>query len=224
MDDFYLLANVNFLPGQYDTWQACYDELAEYVWEKEPSTLAYYFGIPIDYEKNHSETTMMFAFEAYTNRDGLYETHLESPAMSKFLANALPTMATGLDLMHYSLSSGFLAPPSRPEPEPCGIMHDTRILATSPASRDVLLSRLAAIAKVVEKDDGKTGVLTYMVFKGLDDDTECRIFARYKGQTEMRAHEARKEMVGFWEMSREKETKKMEQRGYVENGKGWLKR
>jgi len=50
-------------------WQAAYDELAKYVYVKEPTTMSYYFGIPLEYASNFSATTLMFAFEVYGKRD-----------------------------------------------------------------------------------------------------------------------------------------------------------
>lgn len=67
MSDLYLFAKVNFVPGQYDDWQAEYDKLAEYVWSEEQITKTYCFGIPFDYANDVSNTTLMFAFEIYEN-------------------------------------------------------------------------------------------------------------------------------------------------------------
>ena len=50
-------------------WQSAYDTLAEYVWSKEPTTMTYYFGIPMDYADDFASTTSMLAFEIYGNRD-----------------------------------------------------------------------------------------------------------------------------------------------------------
>lgn len=50
-------------------WQAAYDNLAEHVWDKEPTTRSYYFGIPLDYADHFSKTTSMFAFEVYGCRE-----------------------------------------------------------------------------------------------------------------------------------------------------------
>ena len=66
---FFLFANCNFIPDHYDAWQAAYDDLAEHVWEKEPTTMAYYFGIPLDYAHDFSKTTSMFAIEMYGCRE-----------------------------------------------------------------------------------------------------------------------------------------------------------
>jgi len=65
----YPFAHCNFIPGGYGAWQAAYDSLAEYVWEKEPTTQTYYFGIPLDYADDVSATTLMLAFEIYDSRE-----------------------------------------------------------------------------------------------------------------------------------------------------------
>ena len=49
-------------------WQAAYDKLGEYVWNEEPTTLSYYFGIPYDNEHDFESTPLMFAFEVYDER------------------------------------------------------------------------------------------------------------------------------------------------------------
>jgi quinol monooxygenase YgiN len=107
----YLFANVNFFPDKYNNvseppgklnkpdshkqkWQAAYDELAKYVEAKELTTLTYYFGLPFEYAKSPSDTTLMFAFEAYGERKDLYETHFHSAAMKKFLAEVPAYMST----------------------------------------------------------------------------------------------------------------------------------
>ena len=50
-------------------WQAAYDKLAEHVFANEPTTMTYYFGIPMDYADDISGTTSMFAFEVYGKRE-----------------------------------------------------------------------------------------------------------------------------------------------------------
>lgn len=60
---FVLCANVNFVPGKYDEWQAAYDKLGQYVWKNEPTTKSYYFGLPVEYIFDHSSAVKMFAFE-----------------------------------------------------------------------------------------------------------------------------------------------------------------
>ena len=91
---FYLFAYVNLMPDGYapvsitplkkktptqpqpqfrkliyvSQWQAAYDKLAEYVWENEPTTQTYYFGIPYDNEHDFDSTPLMFAFEVYNDR------------------------------------------------------------------------------------------------------------------------------------------------------------
>jgi hypothetical protein len=50
-------------------WQAAYDDLAKHVSKNEPTTMTYYFGIPLDYAHDFSKTTSMFAFEVYGCRE-----------------------------------------------------------------------------------------------------------------------------------------------------------
>jgi quinol monooxygenase YgiN len=77
-----------------EKWQASYDELAKYVESKEPTTLTYYFGLPFENVEKPSDTTLMFAFEAYGERKDLYETHFHSSAMQKFLQEVPDYMST----------------------------------------------------------------------------------------------------------------------------------
>jgi quinol monooxygenase YgiN len=56
-----------------------------YVGEKELTTLTYYFGLPFEDVNDPESTTLMFAFEQYTDKKALTETHFNSAAMQKFL-------------------------------------------------------------------------------------------------------------------------------------------
>ncbi|KAJ9643357.1 hypothetical protein H2199_004036 [Coniosporium tulheliwenetii] len=195
-DDFYLFANVNFVPDKYDEWQTAYDALAAHVWAHEPTTKTYYFGIPLDYAHDFSATTSMLAFEVYGRREDLYETHFSSPAMKEFLQKIPDTMTTGLDLSHY-----------RWRGERGG---------------EGKLEKLAGeVGKVAETDD--TGVLTFMTFESLDGETGVRMFARFRSREDMERHLRSKEVLDFWLGSKE-EIASMESRGYLPNGKGWLHR
>ncbi|KAF2021864.1 hypothetical protein BU24DRAFT_488198 [Aaosphaeria arxii CBS 175.79] len=219
-DDFYIFANCNFVPDRYDDWQAAYDKLAEYVWASEPATKTYYFGIPLDYAHDISKTTSMLAFEVYASRDDLYgpNGHLSSPAMATFLAAIPAVSTTGLDISHYALVSGFHD--ASQLARPAGIMQDVRVTCVSASARDTLLSSLATLVSWAE---GTQGTLSYMAFKSLDDEVGVRIFGRWRERRDMEAFMRSGEVVGFW-MEGKEGIKGMEQRGYVENGKGWLHR
>ncbi|OCL09737.1 hypothetical protein AOQ84DRAFT_290659 [Glonium stellatum] len=203
-------------------WQTAYDELATYVWNPEPTTLTYYFGIPLDYADDFSKTTSMFAFEVYGSREDLYGTHLSSPAMARFLA-AIPAFSTtGLDLSHCRCVSGYVDP-TGDKPE-CGIMQDTRIVCISPSARGKTLASLQKLAERVERTERaaiRKSVYTYQVFESLDDEISARIFARFSDREAMERFLRREEVVGFW-MGVKEEVKSMECRGYLPNGKGWL--
>ncbi|KAF1991819.1 hypothetical protein K402DRAFT_367166 [Aulographum hederae CBS 113979] len=218
---FYLFANCNFVPGRYEDWQSAYDELGEYVWHNEKTTETYYFGIPMDYAHDISNTTLMLAFEVYGKREDLYQTHFSSPAMSTFLSKIPPTMTTGLDLVHYSLSSGYLDGPG--DSRPCGIMSDHVITCNSHGDRNTVLSQLKALTKTVEESESKSSVYTFMAFSSLDNDVGVRIYGRYKDRATYETFQRRQEMVDFWLESKD-QVKAMAQRLYVPNGKGWLHR
>jgi len=222
MAGFYLFANCNFVPDKYDDWQAAYDDLATYVYASEPTTMSYYFGLPIDYADNPSGTTSMLAFEVYGKRDDLYETHLKSAAMSTFLSKIPPTMPTGLDLMHYSKIAGSIDVPG--DKRECAVMTDTRISCISATARDAVISKLRDLSSSLEKgNDGKEGIYTWMAFSNLDDDKSLRIFARFESRDAMETYQRRKDVAGFWSESKE-DVGTMETQRYVPNGKGWLHR
>ncbi|KAF2663993.1 hypothetical protein BT63DRAFT_461110 [Microthyrium microscopicum] len=209
-----VFANVNFLPGKYDAWQAAFDDLAVYVKADEPTTKTYYFGIPFDYAHNYSDTNLMFAFEIYADNSALNDIHLTSPAMQKFLPHVLPTMSTGLDLMHYSPAGGFLDAPG--DLSECEIMTDTRIWCVDAVSRSSVVAKLDNVA-----GKAASGVYTFLVAASLDDETEVRILSRFRDRMAMEEQE--RAMVGFWQGSKG-EVRRMESRGYLPNGKGWLHR
>lgn len=137
-------------------------------------------------------------------------------------------MATGIsNLPDFSQQVGFLVPPinSGVDPEKCDVLHETIITATGTERREVLLARLREVASAVEADCAERGVLTWIVFRNEDLDDEIRIFGRYSTKEDMIRHDERSEMVKFWVHSRDKgDIKKIERRGYVPNGKGWIKR
>ena len=105
-------------------------------------------------------------------------------------------------------------------------MHDTRIVCKSPEARSVLRARLLALARSIEADSAGPGadVYTWMAFECLDNDMDLRVFARTKDRTALDKLSRRPEVVNFWKESREGEIERIDQRGYVPNGKGWLHR
>jgi quinol monooxygenase YgiN len=214
-----------------------------YVKGKEPTTMTYYFGIPLDYEKNPSGTTSMLAFEVYGKREvglsrylqalatdsdliavqDLYETHFNSPAMSVFLKKIPSTMPTGLDLNHYEKVGGFLDKPG--DMRECAIMQDIRISCVSATAREAVKSKAARLCKAIEEAEGEegNGVYTWMTFSSLDNDTEVRIWSRYATREAMEKVARRKDVLDFWFDTKEDVDKMMATR-WAPNGKGWLHR
>jgi quinol monooxygenase YgiN len=143
--------------------------------------------------------------------------------MKAFLPNVLPSMSTGLDLMHYSLASGYID--FYGDKRECGIMQDTRITSTSAESRQTVLDRLAKLATTVEVAEGKedSGVYTFGVFSSQDNDTAIRLFSRFRDRGAMEKHIRRCAVLDFWQQSKD-DIVQMESRGYLPNGKGWLHR
>jgi quinol monooxygenase YgiN len=137
--------------------------------------------------------------------------------MSSFLATVPNTMTTGMDLTHYTETSGFLDK-SKICLE-CGIIYDTRIVCNSAKDRDIVLQKLAAVAEHAEQDE--EGTYTFLVLKSLDNDYHVRIFERYANWEAMEVHKKADKVVKFW-LGSKAEVKSMEGRAYVPNGKGWL--
>ncbi|KAK6369917.1 hypothetical protein LTS17_009367 [Exophiala oligosperma] len=216
---FVLFANVNFVPGRYDDWQAAYDKLGAYVWEKEPTTLTYYFGVPLQYWTHKSDTTHMFAFEVYGERHDLYTTHFSSPAMQDFLAAIPETMTTGLDLKHYEDVGGFLD--RFGDKRECELMTDVRITCHE-NSRDKVLSKLVTLVNAM-KDSGSAEVYTLLVLKSLDDNTGVRFYQRFKSWQASTTFARNELVLDFWMTSKE-DIASMESQSYIPNGKGWLHR
>ncbi|KIH90880.1 hypothetical protein SPBR_00964 [Sporothrix brasiliensis 5110] len=224
-DKLYLFAFVHFLPGKYNTWQGAYDELAKYVWAEEPTTETYYFGIPCDFADDVENTPLMFAFEVYDKRDSLYHVHFTSPTMqTTFIPVALPNMTTGFDLQHYARVGGFLDRPG--DGRACGFMYDVKIKCTSVEARDRVAARLTALAPAIEAavptQDG--GILTWVAFASQDVDTDTRLLIRFRDKAAFHAYTRLPAVLDFWAAGKEEDVDKMEQWGYVENGKGWLHR
>ncbi|KAK3704725.1 hypothetical protein LTR37_013699 [Vermiconidia calcicola] len=220
---FYLFANCNFIPDHYDDWQAAYDELAVHVSANEPTCMTYYFGVPLDYAHDFAKTTSMFAFEVYGRREDLYETHLGSKAMGKFLNTIPDHTTTDLDLNHYSAVGGYLDRDG--DKKECGIMHDVRIVCKSASARNAVVERLQSLcSKVQESEKAKpSGVLTFMGFSCLDNDTGARMYSRFERRDAMERFLRREDVLSFWKECKSEITS-MEARGYLPNGKGWLHR
>lgn len=142
--------------------------------------------------------------------------------MGQFIKNALPVMSTGFDLSHYGAVGGFLDAPGNSRE--CGVMYDTKIVAKSAEARAVLKDRLVALAKNIEAGNDADQVLTWMAFESLDNDKDLRVYGRFKDRAAMAKLNERDDVVNFWKESRENEIDRIEQRGYVPNGKGWLHR
>lgn len=181
----------------------------------------YYFGIPIDYAEDFSKTTSMFAFEVYGKREDLYTTHLSSPAMTTFLGKIPAYTTTGLDLNHYSLIAGYLD--THGDKRECGIMLDVRIGAETSTKRSTVAPKLKALAEKIKAGDKTGDVYTFMTFECLDNDTDLRIYARFKDRESMERTIRTDAWTDFW-MSTKDEIAKMESRGYLPNKKGWLYR
>lgn len=145
--------------------------------------------------------------------------------MSKFMTLIPAASTTGLDLNHYRLTSGFLDLPS--DSTTAAIMQDIKITCTSTTARSSLLASLNSLVSSIESQErengGKSGVLTYMAFESLDNDTGARIYGRWKTREDMEKFIRREDVNGFW-MENKEGVRAMEQRCYVPNGKGWLHR
>ena len=185
--------------------------------------MSYYFGIPLDYADEFSKTTSMFAFEVYGCREDLYETHLGSPAMQKFLTIIPDHATTDLDLNHYSAVGGFLDRDG--DKKECAIMQDTRIGCKSAEAREEVVKRLQALCSKMQDSvkSSADGVLTFMAFSCLDNETGARMYSRFESREAMETFLRRKDVLDFW-MESKGDIASMEARGYLPNGKGWLHR
>jgi quinol monooxygenase YgiN len=141
--------------------------------------------------------------------------------MGVFLKKIPDTMTTGLDLMHYAPAAGFIDLPG--DKRECGIMQDVRIYCPSAAARKSVLAGAAAIARAVESENKDDEVLTFLVVRSVDNDTEMRMFLRFSSRDAMERHIRRQDLLDLWMASKENITQ-MASRGYVPNGKGWLHR
>lgn len=165
----------------------------------------------------------MLAFEAYSSRSDLYDVHLKSDAMGKFLPSAVPDMSTGLDLMHYKPVAGFLDRSGKKTE--CGIIHDVQIRCHDKESRAKMLEELSRVCSQVEEKQGEKGtdseVLSFIGLESLDDETGARIFARYKSRDVWEAWQRNPIVKGLFEAVKS-QVASMQSRPYVPNGKGWL--
>lgn len=165
----------------------------------------------------------MLAFEAYSSRADLYDVHLKSDAMGKFLPVAVPEMSTGLDLAHYRPVGGFLDRSGKKTE--CGIIHDVQIQCHDKASRAKMLAELRKLCSQVEGNQGEKGkdgeVLSFLGLTSLDNETGARIFARYQSRDVWEAWQRKPIVKGFFEVVKPL-VASMQSRPYVPNGKGWL--
>lgn len=146
--------------------------------------------------------------------------------MAKFLQQIPAASTTGLDLNHYRLVAGFLD--RLGTQASVEVMQDIRITCVSPSARESLLSSLSSLVASVERagstdSGGESGVLTYMAFVSVDDETGVRIFGRWATRAGMEGFIRGEGVVGFW-MANKENVRAMEQRLYVPNRKGWLHR
>lgn len=153
----------------------------------------------------------------------LYETHLGSQAMAKFLEAIPPHTTTGLHLKHYRCLGGFLDRDG--DRKECGIMLDQKILCKSAEDLHAVSAALKSFVDTVSQteEEKPEGVLTFMAFECLDDEVGARLFGRFESREAMEVFLRREDVNGFWQ-SVKSQVRGMEQRGYVPNGKGWLHR
>lgn len=191
----------------------------------EPNTLSYYFGIPLEHAHAPSRTDSMFAFESYSSRAELYEVHLKSDAMNKFLPTAMRDMSTGLDLVHFQPVAGFLDRSGKKTE--CAVIHDVQIRCHDREARAKVLEELGKLCAHVEGMQGGKGigdeVLSFVGLVSLDDEIGARIFARYRSREGWEAWQRNPLVKGFWETVKP-HIASMQARPYAPNGKGWLRK
>src|ERR1700761_7668998 len=143
--------------------------------------------------------------------------------MGNFLATIPEHTTTDLDLNHYSAIGGFLDRDGNKKE--CKVMQDTRIVCKSASARDSVLKRLEDLCSKVQKAEKEkpSGVLTFMGFKCLDNETGARIYSRFDSRDAMESFLRRADINGFWSESKG-DIASMEARAYAPNGKGWLHR
>ncbi len=107
----------------------------------------------------------------------------------------------------------------------CHIMQDTRIGCKSAADRETVLKRLESLCEKIKQGEksSHSGVLTFMGFACLDNDTGLRMYSRFESREAMETFLRRDDVLTFWKESKA-EIASMEARGYLPNGKGWLHR
>ena len=80
------------------------------------------------------------------------------------------------------------------------------------------------IAKVQSSEKEKrSGILTFLGFSCLDNETGARIYARFDSRETMEQFLRRDDVNEFWKESKA-DIVSMEAQRYVPNGKGWLHR
>ena len=143
--------------------------------------------------------------------------------MSNFLEIIPEHTTTDLDLNHYECIGSFIDRDG--SLKECAIIQDTRIVCKTPDARSSLLKRLSDLSSRIQQTEKEksSGVLTYMAFSCLDNETGARIYGRYESRDVMEDFLRRKDVLKFW-IDSKSDIVSMECRGYLPNGKGWLHR
>jgi quinol monooxygenase YgiN len=201
-------------------WFKAYKDDAEpHVWKNEKETcLTYYFMVPEENEHDKSASPFLLAFEGYTQRSDLYDIHLHSDAMAKFLPKIGETMITGLDLSHFEDVCGFL---DKADDAKAGVIYVSRIKAHA-GKRDELLGKLKKLADAVDKNE--KDCYSYLVLKSLDNEEDIRIMERYGSKKGLEDHLKSKEFLDTFKSSKDI-VAGLEGRRFVEcEERGWLHR
>ena len=143
--------------------------------------------------------------------------------MERFLA-AIPEHSTAdPSLNHYSCVGGYLDRDG--DKEGCAIMIDQGIVTKNAESRSSFLKRLEQLTSKVQSSEkeNRSGVLTFLGFSCLDNETGARIYARFESREAMEDFLRRQDVNEFW-MESKADIVSMEAHRYVPNGKGWLHR
>lgn len=143
--------------------------------------------------------------------------------MQKFLGIIPDHTTTDLDLNHYKGVGGFLDRDGHKKE--CAVMLDQRIGCKSPDALKSVIANLQALTQQVQDSEKAkaSGVLTFLGFACLDNDTGARIYSRFESREAMEKLLRRDDVGKFWKESKANITS-MESRAYVPNGKGWLHR
>ena len=143
--------------------------------------------------------------------------------MGTFLATIPEHTTTDLDLNHYRAIGGFIDRDG--DKKECAVMLDQRIGCKSSDQRDAIIKSLQGLALNVQSTEKQqaSGILTFIGFASLDDETSARIYSRFESRKSMEIFLRRSDVESFWRKSKS-DIANMESRGYVPNGKGWLHR